>query len=101
MVSWGMPFHASGRKPTVVAKRPVSSIKQRICLIALGSLCLAVGFSKVRFSRGAVLIFDWNGFPYLGEVIALGLILIALAAIPFSWIENLARRLDSRDRTRL
>jgi hypothetical protein len=92
-----MPFHVAGHKPRPV-KRPASGIKQRLGLVAWGGAVLALGL--LRFSHGVLFIVNWQAMPiYSGAVIFTGVMLIVLAMIPFSWIDTVARWLNS-DRRR-
>jgi hypothetical protein len=92
-----MPFHVGGHKPRAV-KRSVSGIKQRLGLVAMGAICLALGL--FRMSRGVLFAINRHAVPmYSGAVIAMGAALIVLAMIPLSWLEIVARWLDS-DRRR-
>jgi len=55
-----MPFHVAGHKARTV-KRSVSGIKQRLGLIAWGSVFLAFGL--FRFSHGILFIVNWQAMP--------------------------------------
>jgi hypothetical protein len=92
-----MPFHVGGHKPRAL-KHSVSGIKQRLTLVAMGAVCLALGL--FRLSRGVLFVVNWHAMPmYSGAVIAMGSALILLAMIPLSWLETVFHWLDS-DRRR-
>ena len=88
-----MSFHMASHKPKVVSKRPLPVVKTRIQLLALGVLVLLVSLF-VR-SRNILGSHDIRIAP-LGAFVALGAMLLLLAAVPFSWIDKIAKRLDSR-----
>ena len=87
-----MPFHVGGHKPRAV-KRPGSGIKQRLGLVAMGAVCLALGL--FRLSRGVLFVVNRHAMPmYSGAAIAMEASLILLAMIPLSWLEIVARWLN-------
>jgi protein-S-isoprenylcysteine O-methyltransferase Ste14 len=88
-----MAFHMANHKPKVAGKRAAPLVKTRIQLVALGVLVLLV--SMFVWSRGLPVPYDIRIAP-VGAFFALGVLLIMLAAIPFSWIDRIAKRLDSR-----
>jgi hypothetical protein len=65
-----------------------------IQLVAMAGVCIALGM--LRFSHGVLVVLNWQAMPvYSGAVVGTGVALLLFAAIPFSWMEAVAHRLDS------
>jgi hypothetical protein len=90
-----MPFHVRGHKthpPDATKFR--YGLKKRLLVAAFGALFVFGGWFKIM--HGTYYWTNRYGEPvYSTSLIATGAVILLLALLPSSWIENLAKRIAS------
>jgi hypothetical protein len=90
-----MPFHVSGRKPRVREHDQPVPLWPRFLIGAFGATLVVWGSDELR--KGRLFGLNWLRQPiYSTSVIVLGDAFVVLAVVPWSWLDQLAKRSASR-----